>query len=386
MTPNTLLLSAVLLSACSPPLDTGAPIETDVPGDTGGGAASLELGERVAVASGAFGRVLVREQGYLLGFVSMAQEHLLHGYDATWRPTGEEYLLSEPGPIEPDMELADSDHGLFHVRLTKDEDGPGAELRLFDAELAEQASSGHLQQGADERALDASLMVSADRVWLGTEYRGDGEAWTDNIPPEPELPRGLLLRELSLDLDLLATHRLTATIPEASPQGQFWGLGAAQLRDDDAHWVFAAAASGATEHFDEGESAGTRRIWALEYDLDLTLRAVHGPLTPADQDAYWCTGARRHEDQLVLSYTFRRPEDGSVLGPPMPDGGNIGLLLADGDHRVLQRIELTAHDSTAINQGQGAHRSSITMAGEHIWVSWDEPGAIQVQELTLVKP
>ena len=392
------LLLAALLSACTPPADSAAPGETGdtedtedtedtgETGETGEVPPSLALLDRFTPASGSFGRVLLREPGFLLGLVNHGGEHMVLGFDQDWQTTGVEQVLSEHGPREPDMELADTGHGLFHARLTKADGSEGLELRRLDAELAVQATTGHLAAHSDERALDVSLLVHDDRVWLGSEYREDGERWSGNIPPEPELERGLLLRELSLDLELLATHRLTATIPDASPQGQFWGLGAAQLRDHDAHWVFAAAASGATEYFDQGESAGTRRIWALEYDLDLELRAVHGPLTPPDQDAYWCTGAERYDDLLLLSYTFRRPEDGPVMGPPQSDRGNIGLVLADEEHGVLQRLELTDHDSETIAQGYGAHRSSITLSGERAWVSWDDSGAILVQELALVQP
>jgi len=373
MTTPAIPLLLWMLAACGPHTDSADPA------DTGDPVPSLTLLEDHTVALGAFGRVLPRSDGFDLGLVTVDNEHHLLSFDEAWQPTGGDLRLSEQGPREPDMTLSQGEQGLFHSRLTKDDTGPGIELRTLDPEATVVATSGHLLQHDDERALDATVLVTADRAWLGTEYRQDGEHWQDNIAPQPELERGLLIRELSLELDLLATHRLTATIPSATPDGQFWGLGAAQLRDDRAHWVFAAAASGGDDYFDAGESAGARRIWALEYDLDLQFVQAHGPLTPENQDSYWCTGVVRVGDLLLISYTFRRPADGPVMGPPTPDGGNIGLLLATGEFEVLEHLELSDHTSDDLAEGKGAHRSSIRAQEETFWVSWDDREGIHVQ-------
>ncbi len=377
MRPFVLIIST-LLTACTPAPDSAVD-------DSGSPELSpqLVMGEAWNPVDGSFGRVLVRDEGFLLGFVSMGNEHLLRGYDESWQSTGELHTLAEPGDRQPDMILVDGLGGMLHGLLGKDGDGPGTTLRLLDDANSEIASSGNLLETDEERSLDPSLAVSGERAWLGTEYRQDGAGWEDNIAPSAELERGLLLRELDADLAVEATHTLTATIPGAEPPGQFWGLGTAQLRDADRHWVFAAAASGATEHFAEGESAGTRRIWALEYDNDLTFIAAHGPLTPEDEDSYWCTAVARMGEHTLLAHTFRRPEDGPVLGPPAPDSGHIALLLLDADFAVLDRVEVTAYRSDDIAAGMGGHRAGLAVEGERAWLSWDGPAEVWVQELSL---
>jgi hypothetical protein len=385
----------VALGACRPgadsatpkdthrPEDTGPWDDTGPPDDTAAPSLSLVLGDRVELGAGAFARVVVREGGFELAAVDFTREHWLRGFDATWQPDGRELLLAEPGPREPDLALADSPWGLVHARLTKDDDGPGMALQRLDTDWSVQARSDQLTQGDDEHALDPSLLVADDRVWLGSEYRQEGERWQDNQAPDEEVERGLLLRELSLDLEPLATHVLTGSLPGAAPERQFWGLGAAQLRDEGAHWVFAAASGGALEHFGEGESAGGRRLWALEFDHDFALREAHGPLTPADRDSYWCTGVARIEGYTLLATTVRRPEDGPVLGPPSPDVGNIALLLLDEEMRVLEQIVVTEHGSEEIAQGKGAHRAGLAVQGRRAWLSWDGPGSLWIQELEL---
>jgi hypothetical protein len=380
---------AVSLGACSPPEDRALPGDTEGPVDSGpfedsaAPSPSLVLGDRVELGSGSFARVLVREGGFELASVDFTREHWLRGFDATWQPDGRELLLAEPGPREPDLALTDSPWGLVHARLIEDEDGPGMELQRLDGDWKVRAWSGPLSQGIDERALDPSLLVADERVWLGSEYREDGERWQDNLAPDEEIERGLLVRELSLELEPLATHVLTGSIPGAMPERQFWGLGAAQLRDESAHWVFAAASGGADEHFDQGESAGARRLWALEFDHDLELVQAHGPLTSPDRDSYWCTGAARVEGYTLLAHTERQPQDGPVLGPPHPDGGNIALLLMDEEMRVVEQLSITEHSSEEIAQGKGAHRAGLVVEGRRIWLSWDGPGSLWVQELEL---
>lgn len=376
MKPTLLLL---LLVACSPDPDTGD--DTAPQADTGP-APVLTPGDRVRIGSGSFGRVVAGEEGFHVGLVQPNNEHRLLGFDLHWQPTGFEQQLSGVAPREPDLALERGEGGTYYARLTREE-GNGIELCRFDEGWQKLASTGHLPAEADERALDPSLLVGADRVWLGSEYRQDAASWEGNIAPSEDLERGLLLRELSPELELLDTHRLTAAIPGAAPAGQFWGLGTSQLRDDQAHWVIAAAATGDTEQFPAGESAGTRRIFALEYDLDLGFVQAHGPLTPADQDAYWCTGVWQHDGLTFVSYTFRSPTDGGVMGPPTPDQGNIGLMVLGETFEVLLRTEITAHDSATIADNGGAHRSSVTGQDDTLWVSWDDGEGVWVQELVL---
>jgi hypothetical protein len=380
MNPRLVPLLAALVG-CSPDPDTGPTDDTAPPDDTGP-ALTLTVGTRVNLGSGAFARVLPRSDGIAFGRVAPSGEHLLQAYDPDWQPTGEEIELSAPGPREPDLALEEGDAGVFHARLTREE-GNGVEIRSYDDAWAKLASTDHLPAEPDKRALDPSLLVSSDRIWLGSEYRQDAASWEGNIAPSDTHERGLLLRELTPELELIDTHRLTATIPGAEPSGQFWGLGGSQLRDERGHWVFAAAATGDTDQFPAGESAGTRSIFALEYDLDLAFVQAHGPLTPADQDAYWCTGAWQHAGLTFVSYTFRQPEDGGVMGPPTPDQGNIGLMVLDEALEVLLRSEITDHSSDTIADNGGAHRSSVVGREDSLWVSWDDGGGVWVQELLL---
>ncbi len=374
------LLFLFTMAACRPTPDTG---DSRFGPE---GPPALVLGALHSPSPGSTGHVFPRDDGFLLGAVAKENAHTLQDFDDSWQSRGEPFTLSEPGPREPDMKLVESRTRLFHVRLDTDDRGPGLRVQRRDDQLEVEATSSMLAEGDDERSLDPSLLVSEDRVWVGTEFREDAESWDDNIPPDPELERGLLLRELSLDLELLATHHLTAELPEADPADRFWGLGTAQLRDRDGHWVLVAAPTGDAEHFDQGESEGTRRLFALEYDHDLVFREAHGPLTPEGIDAYWCTGLQRVGEHTLLSYTFRRPEDGPVLGPPSSDYGNIALLLLDADHQVVERLELSDHSSLDIAKGLGAHRSNITVEGDQAWVSWDDPESIRVQEIELVWP
>ncbi len=378
------LLLTTVLAACGPDPDPGddTAADTALPADTGP-VLTLEARQRVNMGPRAGGRVLPRDDGFAVGKAGPSGEHLLLTFDLSWQPTDATIELSAPGPREPDMALEEGEAGVYHARLTREE-RDGMEVRSYDTAWQKLASTGHIPEEPDERALDPSLLVGSDRVWLGSEYREDAASWEGNIAPSPDLERGLLLRELSPDLELLATHRLTATLPEADPPGQFWGLGTSQLRDERAHWVFAAAATGDTESFPAGESAGTRRVFALEYDLDLSFVQAWGPLTPAGIDAYWCTGAWQQEGLTFVSYTFRRPEDGPVMGPPNPDQGNIGLMVLDQDLEILARTEITAHDSDALADNGGAHRSSVVGRDDTIWVSWDDGEGVWVQELALV--
>ncbi len=352
--------------------------------DTAGPAASLVIQAPVLAADGSFGRLLPQDVGFLLGRATAGEGYGLVGLDDDFQPNGTEQRLSGPDRREPDHDLVQDDGAIFHALLTLEEEGNGVAIQRFDDALSQTGGSGHVPIEDDERALDQTLMVADDRVWLGTEYREEAAWWSDNIAPGPELARGLLLRELSLDLEQLDVHRLTADIPGSSTPGQFWGLGASQLREGDTHWIFAASPSGEPGQFEEGESVGTRRIWALEYDLGFTLRQTWGPLTPADQDAYWCTGVKRHGSVFLISYTFRTPEDGPVKGPPNPDEGNIGVVAAhaDLDLEPVAWGVATGHDSQAISDDRAAHRSTIASRSDELWLVWDDADGIWIGELS----
>lgn len=366
------------LAACQPsPDDTG-------PGDSGSLELSLESGALYEAGAGTSGHLLPQEAGFRLGVERQEQGYLLLDFDEAWNQGELEWQLSGPNPREPDHDLVQAEQGLFLALLTSSEDGVGAAVRRFDEDYELTAFSGNLLASEDERSLDPNLLVTEDRVWLGMEYREDGAQWSNNIPPNAEVERGMMLRELDTDLVLLDTHELTADIPGSSTPGQYWGLGANQLRQGASHWVFAASPSGEEGQFEEGESEGTRRIWALEYDLELDFQQALGPLTPPEQDAYWCTGLVTVGELILLSYTFREAEDGPVLGPPTPDGGNIGVLALDADLQVIASTRVTEHDPQEIADNLGAHRSSLAARGEELWVTWDAGMATWVRELELV--
>ncbi len=251
----------------------------------------------------------------------------------------------------------------------------GAVLRRFDTDL-QLTSQTPLALGDDERFLDESLQLDGDLLRLVSEHRQDGLSWTTNMPPEEGLARGLHLRTLDPDLSLVDERALLAEEP-------FWGLGSSQLWDEAGVTVFAQRNLEDTDTWPEGESRGGRAVIALRFDRDLEFVWSSGPLSPAGRDAYWPTGSLQIDGTTFVSYTFRVPEDGPVLGPPHPDQGNLGLLVLDPDLNRVDDLVLTDISSQDLGAHGGAHRSHLALSEDGLWLSYDRDQQAWVQEIVL---
>ncbi len=260
--------------------------------------------------------------------------------------------------------------------------GERAVLRKFDADF-DLLASVDFALDQDERFLDESITVDQGRVHLVSEHREAGETWVDNQPPSDEHLRGLHVRVFDTDLGAIEEHDLTAQLPGASPENQFWGLGSSQIWTEDGYLVFAQQSVGDEVTWPEGESRGGRAVFALLFDQDGLPMRTWGPLSPAGQDAYWPTGSLAQDGFLYVSYTFRRPEDGPVNGPPDPDQGNLALLVLDRDLQPVDRLVLTDLSSEQLAAHGGAHRSHLEAFEGGLWVSYDQDGRAWAQEVLL---
>jgi hypothetical protein len=92
-----------------------------------------------------------------------------------------------------------------------------------------------------------------------------------------------------------------------------------------------------------------------------------------------------------VSYDYRRPGEGNLLGPQMPganatfkdDQGNIRVSIYDSEFNELATVDVTDITVKAGTVTPGAHRSSLLKVGNRLFVSYDYAGQGWVQELIL---
>jgi hypothetical protein len=354
-------------------------------------APGMSIGQRQVLMQGRHGRLVKRPGGFLA--VAMQRNGLAaaQGFDEAWEPDGLTVQLTDATTVEQDHDAAGEGGSWVRAyEFTRSgERGVIVRRRGLDGSLL--ASSPKIVTTAEEIPVDLELMASEGLTYLATEYRQDPERWEatgsnteQNMPPDRETARGVRLRVLDEQLELIRQADLPATIEGAAVPAQPWGMGSCLLRAEGSLWVFSAAAIGDEETFAEGESAGTRQIFALRYDDALEQIASFGPLTVPGQDSYWPTGCAYHRGHFFVSHTFRRPADGPVMGSPSMDDGHVGIAMLDRDLGLLQWLVVSETEQAEIGSGAGAQRSSILPDGDRLWLSYDQGGQVYTVELLLV--
>lgn len=350
----------------------------------------MTIGQRHTLMVGRHGRIVPQPDGYLA--VAMQSNGLAaaHGFDRKWRPTGYREQLTDDTVIEQDHDVAVEANSWVRAY----ESTRGTERRVTVRRRGLQgdilAQSPPIVTDEDELPLDLHVMASDGHIYLGTEYRQEPERWVaedgaveQNLPPDRGVARGVRLRVLNADLELVRQVDLPAQITGAQVPHQPWGMGSCSLRVDGELYVFSAAPVGDTTRFCEGESAGNRQIFALRYSELFEQTASYGPLAAAGQDSYWPTGCVYHRGHFFVSHTTRRPEDGPVMGPPTMDDGHIGVAMLTPELELLEWIRVSETEGVELGSGAGAQRSSLFADGEHLWVSYDQARQVHLVQLRL---
>jgi len=372
----------------------------------------VEKGRLINIGSGLFCRVIQIENGTFYVFRSMfGQGYIVKGYDQDWVPTGFEKVLTPPGRRDIDHDMAFDGKYIYHFAML-----PGAgQIAKFDTDFNLVNMTVVFPAGPNETILDQNIDVIGDKVYAGTEYREDNALWrapgrptgTQNIAPNSEVDRAMHLRIYDKDLNLLEERDLVANIDGAVPPNQYWALGTSQLYADDYYCAVVHAPVGNYAYFDamdtrgEGEyfteSAGARQVFVLRFDDDFNFVDSVGPLTDTDNENYWCTGSLYEDGKYFVSYTFRRPGEGSVMGPPprppvpgwdknatfKDDQGNIRVGIFDSDFNELATVDVTDITVRLGDVTSAAHRSSLYKVGNKLYVTYDAPSGAFVQELIL---
>lgn len=147
------------------------------------------------------------------------------------------------------------------------------------------------------------------------------------------------LRVFDKDLNLLQEKDLLANINGAAFPRRYSGLGASQLYADGYYCVFAQSPTGDKRYFERG----ARQIFVIRFDDNFNFVDSKAILTDTNNDNYWCTGSWYEDGLYYISYTYRKPGEGTVLGPGIPeklgsfsaDQGNIRLSIFDKDFNEL---------------------------------------------------
>lgn len=341
----------------------------------------LELGELHDLGAGIHAYTVPCDPDWCVLY-GLGDQYYVAGYDADWTPTGFEATLTPDGIMEGDHAVAwEGEHVYHYPTLQSSGVVRGHDVETFELE----GKSEEFEVAGGESLSDPCLATEADRVLAGTELRGDSDLWgSSNIAPNDEVDRGLRLRVFdSADLAQVEEVDLLAEIDGAEVPHQYWGKGTSILPVEDELHLVVHTSVGNTEAFDSGESAGARQVFVLRFDESYGFLGSHGPLTDEQNDNYWSTGAACADGRLLVSHTFRTPEDGPVVGPPEPDGGNIRLALYDETFALLDERILTDVTPEDIERHEGAHRSHLLLDGDRLIVTWDQEGRIYVQEVTL---
>jgi len=345
----------------------------------------MEPGQRMSLGDGTFGRAYPRDDRLYVGRSLGSDGYWIAEYDLDWNPTGTDINISPSELMEGDHALQVDDNHVYHVAALQGDDTILGQLRKHDAQLDLVSQADLERTSDDEFIMDQSVAVYQGQIFVGTEHREDAASWEVNIPPDEQVRRGLHLRVFDDQLELQREFDLEAEIEAAWVPHQYWGMGTSQLWAHQTYHLFTQAPIGDTSSFDQGESAGARQIFALLFDEDFGFVEALGPLSDSSYDNYWCTGSQYAGQRFFVSHTFRRPEDGPVQGPPTPDQGHIALSMYDEDFQLLQRLEITNISSDDIGAGLGAHRSSLVVADDVVYVSFDMQGQVWLQEVLLLE-
>jgi len=342
----------------------------------------MELGRLIEAGHGVFSRPVVLGDGYA---VVRKVEHTLYAtiFDGDWKMTQENVRITPEGQAEGDCDvISDGEHVYIFSLVTT----AGHRLRKYNAEF-EMVGDRALPPITDETeyVLDQNLVLIDGNLYLGAEYR-DMDArvgWPDgNLPPYADSKRGMYTRIFSRDLNPIELHRLNGVLPGAILPHQFWGMGASQLKIGDQHVVFAASTIGDLSRFDHGESIGARQLYVIRFDEEYKFVDAIGPLSDTRHDNYWFTGSWHEDGRTWIAYTFRRKEEGPVIGPPHPDNGNIRITAFDRNFKEIETVDVTRiplkHGSAA-----GAHRAKLLKVGDRLYVGYDAASHSFVQEVIL---
>lgn len=352
--------------------------EAILPWDT----SKMELGRLVEAGPGVFSRPVVLGDGFA---VIRKVEHTLFAtvFDGNWQMQRENVRITPENDKEGDCDvISDGEHVYIFSLVTT----AGHRLRKYNAdfEMVGDRALPHIE-GDQEYVLDQNIELIDGRLYLGAEYRDQNVriGWPGgNLPPFAESQRGMYTRIFSRNLNPIEVHQLTGTLPGAILPHQFWGMGASQLKIGDQHVVFAASSIGDLSRFDHGESIGARQLFVLRFDKNYQFVDALGPLSDTRHDNYWFTGSW-HEDGLTwVAYTFRRKEEGPVIGPPHPDNGNIRLTVFDPDFKEIETIDITRIPLQP-GSAAGAHRAKLLKVGDRLYVGYDAASNSYVQEVIL---
>jgi hypothetical protein len=325
-------------------------------------------------------------------------------YDENWQFTGvEKKLYDRPG----DKDIAFD--GMYFYLYT------GDRILKFDTEL-NQMKNITIPSDPDEKRTDYQIDVVNGKVITLSEYRENNTAlWKgrqqpySNIPPNSEVDRAAMIRIFDTNLNLLLKTNLVVSVAGAVPPNQYWAMGVSAFSSDGHLYLAVHAPVGNYAYFNvteyrgdpptswPAESAGARQVFVLKFDDDLSFLGCSGPLTDTDNDNYWCEGSVYEDGKYFISYTYRRPGQGSLLGPQAPranatftdDQGNIRLSIYDNAFKELATVDITDINVQALGDRFAYHRSSILKLGNKVYVPYDQGGgpphltAGFIQELTL---
>ncbi len=389
----TTLLPMILLASCSSgerPTEPVPPPPHRAESE-GWSALFMSLGDRHHIMRGRHGRLTQHPGGFNVVAIQEPLGALSLGHNDRWEQDGFQRRLTAEGITEQDHDL-DSHEGTLvrAVEIVVEGDTRYTQLRKRNRHYDILAESETFGGGEDEMSLDLHVMLHEGKTYVGTEFREDGGNWVadekareTNLPPSDTVKRGMRLRIFDEELKLLHKQDLVAKLDGAQVPHQYWGMGGCLLWHRDRLHVFGVAPVGDFESFDRGESRGTRHVFVLQYDQQFQQVASHGPLSEPKLDAYWTTGCTYHRGRYFISYTYRRPKDGPVLGDPTWDDGHVGIDMYDDDFNLLQSLMVSDTDTVKMGDGEGAHRSSVFPDGDQIWVVYDQDGEIYVAQVKL---
>ncbi len=387
-----LLLGVALVAAChsSPPTDKPPAPPPSQAEREGWSALFMTRGDRHTIMQGRHGRLTQHPGGFNVLAIQEPLGALSIGHDFYWRTDGFERRLTAEGVTEQDHDLDSHEGTLVRAVEIIEEEKRYTTLRKRDRHYTILAESERFGGGDDEMSLDLHVMLDEGKTYVGTEYREDGAKWIadekakeTNLPHNETVRRGMRLRIFDEELKLLREKDLLAELAGAQVPHQYWGMGGCVLRHEGYLNVFAVAPVGDFESFSRGESRGTRHVFVLRYTDALEQVATFGPLSEPKLDAYWTTGCAYHRGRYFISYTYRRPEDGPVLGDPTWDDGHVGIDMYDDDFNLLQSLMVSSTSQVEMGDGKGAHRSSIFPDGDQIWVVYDQDGTVYVAQVKL---
>lgn len=346
---------------------------------------------KVMTGYGSFCRVFLLKNTFYVFAKSSEREYSVRCYDKNWQFTGFKKILTPEDKRRPgDIDIA-FDGECFYL-------SHGRYVFKFDAEI-NLITTTEFDRDKNDRFTDQNIEVIDGKVILGSEYRENNTLWNSqpkalkNMPPNSEVARASLIRIFDTNLTLLDKINLIANVEGAEVPHQYWGMGTSQIQVDGYYCPVVHAPIGNYEYFDQGESKGTRQVFILRFDEEFNFVDSKGPLTDLNNDNYWSEGSVYEDGKYYISYTYRIPGQGSVLGPRIPepngtieaDRGNIRLSIYDEDLNELTMVDITDINVKQSGVTGAAHRPHILKVGNTLYVTYDYNREGWMQEIILKK-